>query len=349
MDALIERGLLPDWAIRVGIRRLVASRLCDERAEDPVAVRENTRALLAEMRKSPIALSTRDANQQHYEVPPEFFRLVLGKHLKYSSGYWESGAKTLDEAEEAMLRLTCERAEIEDGQEVLELGCGWGSLALFVATNYPKCRVLGASNSATQRAWIDAESARRGLSNLEIVTADMNDFDPKAQFDRIVSVEMFEHMRNWEELFRRVATWLRPNGRFFLHIFSHKDVAYPFESKGESDWMAREFFTGGMMPSDGLPIEVAARTGQFRLVDHWRVNGMNYARTADAWLANMDRQEREIREVFARAYGAERARAKWNAWRVFFMACAELWGYRAGREWLVSQYGFGVLVGSKGK
>ena len=332
----IEQGLVPDAVVRRGIRRLCERRLAEIDAHDPGAAALRTEAFIREMERSPIALSPQLANDQHYEVMADFFTRVLGPHLKYSSAYWPEGVKDLGEAEEAALAETCSHADLADGQEVLELGCGWGSLSLFMAARYPASRITAVSNSRSQREYIEHEARRCGLANLRILTEDMNTFDPKAAFDRVVSVEMFEHMRNWSALFGRVHDWLRPQGRFFMHVFCHRAVPYAFVDADASDWMSRNFFSGGMMPSDELP---ARFQDSLRLAARWRWDGTHYERTANAWLANMDANADLLTPVLEAIYNGE-AELWRKRWRIFFMACAELFGYRNGREWWVSHYLF---------
>lgn len=330
--ALVESGVVPDALTRAGIRRLCAERLAAEAAGGE----ERRQAFMDSLSRGPVAPLPEKANEQHYELPPDFMRLALGPRMKYSCALYETGAETLAEAEEAMLALTCERAELSDGQRVLELGCGWGSLSLWMAENYPKSRITAVSNSAPQREFILARAAERGLTNLEVLTRDMNEFHAPGSYDRVVSVEMFEHMRNYPELLCRVASWLSPGGKLFVHIFCHRTFAYPFVDEGADDWMARHFFSGGIMPSEALLLQFQEDLVHEKM---WVVDGRHYERTANDWLANLDRRSGEALEALRPVYGADAA-LMLRRWRVFYMACAELFGYADGSEWRVAHYLF---------
>ena len=331
--SLAENRWLPDGAVRFGIRRLLAGRLKRQQAENRPDARHAESDFADYLRQSPIVIEAASANEQHYEVPERFFELVLGHRLKYSCGYWPRAEMTLDGSEDAMLELTCQRANIEDGMEILELGCGWGSLSLWIAENYPNCRILCVSNSHSQREHIQGESAKRGLQNIEVVTANIAGFQTKQSFDRIISVEMFEHVRNYERLLERIAGWLRPDGKLFVHIFCHRSAAYAFEVGGKSDWMARHFFTGGIMPSANL---LSHFQRDMLIQDQWPVDGTHYSRTCEAWLKNLDNNHYKVLALFRQHYDARAARIAVQRWRMFFMACSELFKYRSGAEWKVT-------------
>jgi cyclopropane-fatty-acyl-phospholipid synthase len=333
--SLAEKGLVPDALIRAGIRKLLRHRLeeinpgnCEERSK-------LLSRFLQQMRESPIALHTQEANDQHYELPPEFFEKVLGKHLKYSSCYYANGDESLDQAEAAMLELYGERAELAEGQDILELGCGWGSLTLWMAERYRNSRITAVSNSAPQRHFINARCAERGLDNVEVITCDMNEFRAEGHYDRIVSVEMFEHLRNYRAMLQRANSWLKDDGKLFIHIFVHSRHPYLFEVKSEDDWMSKYFFTGGMMPSDDL---LHYLQEDLSLESHWRVSGSHYGRTARHWLEKLDAQRSEILQIFAKTYGADKSGIWLERWRMFFMSCEELFGFDDGQEWWVAHY-----------
>lgn len=336
-DSLVEKNLVPDFLIRGGIRKLLRQRLNDENKGTKVAQKAHLLQLIDELKASPIAINTVDANEQHYEVPTEFYQYCLGKHLKYSSGYWKDGVTDINTSESYMLELTCQRAELSDGQNVMELGCGWGSLSLFMSAKYPKSSFTVVSNSRTQKIYIDEQAKLRNISNLEVITCDINNFSIDNKFDRVVSVEMFEHMRNYQKLMKLVADALKPDGKLFVHIFTHKEYAYKFEVIDETDWMSKYFFTGGIMPNDDLLLYF---NDDLTIEQHWKVNGMNYSKTSEAWLQNMDRNKDRIMPLFEKTYGKDQAVKWWVYWRIFYMACAELWGFNKGDEWIVSHYLF---------
>jgi len=338
INFLLEKNLLPDPLLRLGIRRLLAQRIREETERTPELQRRRLLRMVDELKTLPIAIDTAAANAQHYEVPTAFYQLCLGKRLKYSGCLYPSGRETLDAAEENMLSLYTERAQLADGQDILELGCGWGSLSLWLAEKFPHSRITGVSNSRTQKEFIDAEARRRRLANLTILTCNMTEFDPAAcAYDRVVSVEMFEHMKNYQRLLANIARWLRPGGLLFVHIFTHRTFAYHFVARDETDWMSRHFFTGGIMPSHDL---LSHFQEDLTLTSDWVVNGRNYQQTAEHWLQNMDRHKAEILPILAATYGESEKGKWWVYWRVFFLACAELWGWRDGTEWQVSHYLF---------
>ena len=335
LSELAEKGFLPELFIRKGIRQLNRRRLNGEKKRDIESQRFSIQRFIEDMKNAPIAISTDKANKQHYELPSSFFLKVLGKHMKYSGNFWKPVVSSLDQAEKDMLTLIAERAQLEDNMNILELGCGWGSLTLWMATNYPRSKVVGVSNSNSQRKFIQDLCVEREINNVEVITRDMNDFSIDRHFDRIVSVEMFEHMRNWEKLLERISNWLTPEGKLFVHIFTHKQFAYTFEPEGEDNWMGRFFFTGGMMPSDDLLLYFQK---DLILESHWRLNGKHYEKTAKAWLKNLEANRKEILPILVEVYGPDNASRWFQRWRIFFMACEELWGYENGEEWLISHY-----------
>ena len=338
---LMERGYLPDPSIRWGVRRLCSKRLAPYKSLRANDLEKITRDFANELRRSPVAIATKEANEQHYEVPSRFYELVLGPYLKYSCAYWNPDCKDLGEAEKQALEMTIERAQLENGQRILELGCGWGSLTLFMAERFPHSHITAVSNSNSQRESIMAKAAARGLKNVEVLTRDLGvtaDLgEGRTGFDRIVSVEMFEHIRNYEAFFSRLQNWLSPQGKMFVHIFTHQHVPYAFETEGDDNWMGRYFFTGGQMPSKKLFEEFQSHLS---LVKSWDWDGTHYQKTSEAWLARMDAHQKEIMEILTPVYGQKQV-ARWvQRWRVFFISVAELFGYANGREWGVTHYLF---------
>lgn len=334
---LINRNIIPDYLIRFQIRRLIKQRIKEETQPNKEAQHKRLMDLVLELKRSPIAINTSDANEQHYELPTEFFRFVLGPYLKYSCGLWSNTTSGIEASEEDMLYLSCERAELKDGMDILELGCGWGSLSLYMAQKFPNSNIIAVSNSSSQKKWIDSRTDELKISNLTIITSDMNDFSTDKIFDRVISIEMFEHMRNYNLLLEKISGFLRNEGKLFVHIFSHKEFAYKFEVRDDSDWMSKYFFTGGIMPSDNLFFYF---NDNMKIVNHWKLNGTNYEKTANSWLNKMDENKTNIMPIMEDTYGKKDA-VKWFVfWRIFFMACAELWGYNNGNDWLVSHYLF---------
>jgi cyclopropane-fatty-acyl-phospholipid synthase len=326
---LVERGLVADGITRAAIRRLCAQRARLSRGS--IAERDSA-AFLASLRHQPVALCPEQANAQHYELPAEFFELVLGKRRKYSCCLFPTAEATLDEAETESLARTCQHADLQDGHSILELGCGWGSLSLWMAARYPHSQIVAVSNSRPQRQYIERQIELASLANLRVITADINDFQPRETFDRVVSVEMFEHLRNYERLLHRIATWLNPQGKLLVHHFCHRSAAYPFEVEGAANWMGRHFFTGGLMPTADL---LSQFSSDLVVTQQWNWNGSHYRRTADAWLALLDERRRPAIEILKQVFGNE-AQRWFHRWRMFFLAVSELFGYAEGEEWFVT-------------
>jgi len=326
--SIAESGYAPDYLTRKGIQMLLRDRLKKQKLTD-------LNEVVRQMSQGPLALHTVSANQQHYEVPAEFFEIMLGSQLKYSCSYYEAATTKLNQAEEAMLRLTMERAELGDGMDILELGCGWGSLTLAMAKNFPQSRITAVSNSNSQRAFIEARAEQLGLANVSVVTADVNDFHTTSTFDRVVSIEMFEHLRNYHLLFESIKGWLKPDGRLFFHIFCHRHSAYFFSNDTDADWMARHFFTGGTMPSWDLPLMF---NQHLQLEQRWQVNGIHYARSCRDWLNNLDQHHAEALEALAGGDNPENVNRQFHRWRMFVMACEELFAWNEGKEWFVGHY-----------
>jgi cyclopropane-fatty-acyl-phospholipid synthase len=334
---LVESGLVPDQAIRAAIRALSKKRLIQEGRYDPEQGAQRYMDVLQMLKHSEIAIETDKANEQHYELPTAFFQAVLGKRLKYSACFFPHDRTSLDEAEEFALQIYSDRAQLNDGQHILELGCGWGSFTLWMAERYPNAKITGVSNSATQRQYILAEAEQRGLNNVEIITCDVNVLELKqGSFDRVVSVEMFEHVRNYQKLFEKIQSWLKVDGLLWCHIFCHRFLHYPFEIQSEYDWMSRYFFTGGLMPASSTFLHFQEH---LELSKHWQWSGTHYEKTANAWLENMDRNAEQLKPLFEQVYMQD-ADAWWQRWRIFFMACAELFGFEQGQEWVVGHFLF---------
>jgi cyclopropane-fatty-acyl-phospholipid synthase len=331
--SLAETGRIPDILIRAAIRGLLRRRLSELSIGDCEAEEEANSTFRDELRQSPVALVPELANQQHYEVAAAYFQRVLGWRLKYSSGLWSEGVRDIDTAEEAMLSLTCGRAQLSDGMSVLDLGCGWGALSLWIAERYPRCQVTAVSNSKPQREFILARCAERGLGNVEVITNDVNKLDFEQRFDRVISVEMFEHVRNYDLLLARIARWLQPSGKLFVHHFSHREFTYPYETDGDHNWMGRHFFSGGIMPSDDMLLHFQRDLVVER---KWRVNGVHYRKTVEAWLEMHDLQREALIPILGKVYGEEAAPLWFERWRLFFLSCSELFGYRNGNEWWVT-------------
>lgn len=335
---LAEQGRLPDSTVRYGIRRLCKKRLKDEFIDHPEYQQDRYQKLIEELRTSPIAIETEAANTQHYEVATDFYLASLGKRLKYSCAYYPDTNTTLDQAEEEMLALYSKRAELDNDQRILELGCGWGSLTLWMAEKYPRSKITAISNSSTQKSYIDHLCRESGFDNVTVITADVNNLElESAQFDRVISIEMFEHMRNYRQLFERISNWLTSDGKLFIHIFAHRNVMYPFDVKSEQDWMSKYFFTGGLMPSIDTLLHFQE---QLKIESRWLINGQHYQKTCNHWLEKTDKNKERIIDAFKENYTEKEAKLWFHRWRIFYMSCAELFGLDNGRQWLVAHYLF---------
>jgi cyclopropane-fatty-acyl-phospholipid synthase len=334
---LIDKGLLTDGIVSWGIRRICAERIREEEVAARIGFEKYLEGRTADLNNSQIAILTEKANEQHYEVPSEFYFKCLGPRLKYSSCYYPKGNESLAQAEEEMLKLYEERAQIVDGMKILELGCGWGSLTLWLAQRFPNSLVTGVSNSHGQREFIENRAREWGLNNVRIITHDINTLEMSEQFDRVVSVEMFEHMRNYRGLFEKISTWMRADAKMFVHVFCHKQFCYPYETEGASNWMGRYFFSGGYMPSVDLFYKF---NEHLRINQRWLVDGTHYEKTSRDWLQNLDQAKAEVLPILAKAYGKDNANMWFQRWRVFFLSCAELFGYKEGKEWMLAHYLF---------
>ncbi|XP_059662026.1 (S)-coclaurine N-methyltransferase-like [Cornus florida] len=337
MLASLERNLLPDAVIRRLTRLLLASRLRSTYRPSSHLQLFDLLQFAHSLREMPIAIKTDEPKSQHYELPTSFFKLVLGKNLKYSCCYFLDKSNTLEDAEKAMLELYCERSQLKDGHTVLDVGCGWGSLALYIAQKYSNCKVTGICNSTTQKAYIEEQARELQLQNVEIIVADISTFEMEASYDRIYSIEMFEHMKNYRDLLEKISKWMKPDGFLFVHHFCHKAFAYHFEDVNEDDWITRYFFTGGTMPSANLLLYFQ---DDVSVANHWLVDGKHYAQTSEEWLKRMDKNMDSIKPIMESTYGKDLA-VKWTVyWRTFFIAVAELFGYNNGEEWMVALYLF---------
>lgn len=332
-----EQWHIPDFFIKAWIRYLCNQRLKHIQDNGPAYIKKNQETWVKKLKNSPIALVPEKANEQHYEVPPRLFELVLGKHLKYSSGIWNDGCDTLDQSEQDMLALTIQRAELKDNIDILELWCGWGSLTFYMSKTYPNARIVTVSNSKDQKQYIDNKCKKENITNIKVITCDMNDFSIEQTFDRVVSIEMFEHMRNYQKLLKKIAWFLKKEGKLFVHIFSHASLVYPYEDNGPGDWMAREFFSGGLMPSHTLFKDFQ---DDLTLIKDWKISGIHYKKTSYAWLEKMDNNKDEVLTLFEETYGKDSALLWFQRWRIFFMACGEMFGMKQGNEWWVSHYLF---------
>lgn len=334
-SSLLEKNLIPDPLIRKGIRDLLKQRLLTENKGNVEAQQAHLMRFIEALKTPPATVNAAVKKEQVYEVPVEFYKYCFGQHLKHSCCLWNDGVLDINMAEQEMLELTCKRAALENGQQVLELGCGWGSLSLFMAARYPASSFTAVTDSPAQKQYISEQAEQRGITNIKIVSSEMYALNLSGQFDRVISVEMFEHIGNYQQLLKMIGHALKPEGKLFIHIFTHKEFAYRFDATDNTNLVSRYFFTGGIMPSDKLLFYF---NDDVKIQAHWHVSGLHYQKTAEAWLSNMDANKNNILPLFEQTYGKDEAIKWWNYWRIFYMSCAELWGYNNGNEWLVSHY-----------
>ena len=334
IDQLISRGVLPDLVIRKGIQHFIKKRIKEDIGESTRQRDLKRKEFVEQMPHWPIAIKTDDANDQHYRLPTSFFEEVLGKNLKYSCCHWDQ-ATNLDESEDEMLEITLDRADIKDGHRILELGCGWGAITLAMARKFPKSKITAISNSPEQRKFILNRAEKENLDNVEVLTQNVAELNLDEQFDRVISIEMFEHMRNYPALLKNISNLLNDGGKLFVHIFVHRDVPYTFDVKDESDWMTKYFFSGGIMPSSHLLFYFQ---DDLKMENYWAVEGSHYTKTARAWLDNMDHKKDKLMVILRNHYGEADALKWFNYWRVFFMSCEELWRFNKGNEWFIGHY-----------
>jgi cyclopropane-fatty-acyl-phospholipid synthase len=341
-ETFLTHGIIPESLIRLFLKLFYEIRF-RRVPKDVNEVQHHLTEFISKLNQEPIAISTDQANEQHYELPTAFFKLILGKYMKYSCGYWnlplkrECFEEQLTESEERMLKLTCERAKINNGDNILDLGCGWGSLSTFIKDNYEDTRITAVSNSSTQKQYIQSIIRTRDIEDLNVITANIADLELDKDFDVIISVEMFEHMRNYKKLLKKLGGFLKPNGRLFIHIFTDKNYPYFFEMDSKRSWMTKYFFRGGIMPSSNLLLYFQ---DDFLIEHLWKVSGIHYKYTLNSWLWKMKANRCKIQSILAETYGKKHCRKWWNYWKLFFISLAEVFGSKDGNQRFISHYLF---------
>ena len=323
---LAESGFIPDALIKIAARYISNKRISKS------SIDYDKPEIISALSKGVVAEKTSDANKQHYEVPPEYFYHVLGTNLKYSCSLFDN-VNLLDEAETSMLELYIERANIKDGHKILDLGCGWGSFSLYIAKKYPNTNITSVSNSSDQITYIKNEAQKRGLPNIKAYRMDVNSLELNTQFDRIISIEMFEHLRNYKLILSSLNNLLKPDGRLFIHIFCHKKLTYFYEMKNNFDWMTKYFFQGGIMPSKDI---FEYFDDELEIINQWDINGNHYSKTCKAWLNNHYINRKKILDVFQKHY--DKPKIWFNRWRIFFLSCEAFFALNNGKEYFVSHY-----------